>query len=111
MLRRRRINAPLTGTDAVFHTRNGTFVSPSNLRTELKKALAKSGIVEPITPHAFRRTVATTVAENVSDEAAAAQLGHASVEVTRAYYIVKPKVVPDYSEFLENMALRIQEGN
>jgi integrase len=104
MLLRRRMNATLTSTDAVFHTRNGTFVTPSNFRTELKKAMAKGGVSEPITPHAFRRTVATTVAENVSDEAAAAQLGHASVEVTRAHYIVRSRVVPDYSEFLKNMA-------
>ncbi|UKA63451.1 tyrosine-type recombinase/integrase [Arthrobacter sp. FW306-04-A] len=73
--------------------------------------MAKTGIAEPITPHAFRRTVATTVAENVSDEVAAAQFGHASVEVTRAHYIARAKVVPDYSEFLENMVVQIQAGN
>ncbi|MCU1522259.1 MAG: phage integrase family protein [Arthrobacter sp.] len=109
MLLRRKKNASPTQTDAVFATRNGTFVTPSNTRTELKNAMAKSGIEERITPHAFRRTVATAVAENVNDEAAAAQLGHASVEVTRAHYIVRPKVVPNYSEFLANMAAQIRK--
>lgn len=109
MLLRRKKNASPTRTDAVFATRNGTFVTPSNTRTELKNAMAKSGIEERITPHAFRRTVATAVAENVNDEAAAAQLGHASVEVTRAHYIVRPKVVPNYSEFLANMAAQIRK--
>ena len=109
MLLQRKVNASPTRTDAVFSTRNGTFVTPSNVRTELKRAMAKSGIAERITPHAFRRTVATAVAEHVNDEAAAAQLGHASVEVTRAHYIVRPKVVPDYSKFLDNMASRTKD--
>lgn len=104
MMLRRRANAAASGTGAVFATRNGTFVRPSNFRDDLRKALKAAGITERITPHTFRRTVATQLAASAGDQAAAAQLGHASPEVTRVHYISRPDLVPDYTEALADLA-------
>lgn len=106
MFLKRRANAPASHTGAVFATRNGTFVRPSNFRQGLRVALKKAGIFERITPHTFRRTVATRLYDALGDKAAAAQLGHASTDVTNTYYISRPDLVPDYSAALAGMAPR-----
>jgi len=46
-----------------------------------------ANMFEWVTPHTMRRTVATIVAEQLGDEAAAGQLGHSSPTVTRKHYI------------------------
>lgn len=104
MIRRRNLNRRPTQTNAVFPTRNGTFVRPSNFRDDLKKATGGSLIGEKITPHVFRSTVGTVVAENFGHEAAQMQLGHSSPETTRRHYIQRPDVVPDYSSSLGDLA-------
>jgi len=104
MLLRRRTNDAGSATGAVFATRVGTFVRPSNFRDDLRKALRSAGIQERITPHTFRRTVATALAAAAGDQAAADQLGHASPDVTRTHYIFKGEVVPDHTEALMGLA-------
>lgn len=101
MFDRRRANSSATRTNAVFPTRNGTFTRLSNLRTDLKKALKASHLSERITPHTFRSTVGSVVAEAFSDEAAQKQLGHSSPETTRRHYIHRPDLVPDYSSGID----------
>ena len=104
MIHRRHLNKQPTRTNAVFATRNGTFVRPSNFRSDLRKATLASPIREKITPHMFRSTVGTSISDEFGDEAAQKQLGHASPETTRRHYIQKPDVVPDYSSSLRGMA-------
>lgn len=104
MLLRRSANAEATPTGAVFGTRNGTFYRPSNFRNDLKKALKAGLISEAITPHTFRRTVASELAEAFDDQAASIQLGHSSPEVTRRSYIARPNLIPDFSAGLGNLA-------
>lgn len=60
-------------------------------------------ISEKITPHTFRSTVGSQIAEMFDDEAAQKQLGHSSPDTTRKYYIQRPDVVPDYSSSFERM--------
>lgn len=104
MIRQRYRNRRPTRTNAVFATRNGTFVRMSNLRSDLKKAKMAAHISEKITPHLFRSTVSSEIAEYYRDEAAQQQLGHSSPETTRRHYIHRPEIVPDYSDGLKNVA-------
>jgi integrase len=104
MILRRHANRQETPTNAVFATRNGTFMRPSNLRDDLKRALGAAGVTEKVTPHAFRRTVATEISEHFGDKASSLQLGHSSPETTRKHYIQRSNLVPDYSSGLTGMA-------
>jgi len=47
--------------------------------------------------------VATLIDKEANTKSAAAQLGHASKEVTDTYYIAKPVLAPDVSEILEQL--------
>lgn len=109
MLLRRSAYAEAAATGAVFGTRNGTFYRPSNFRTDLKKALKAGLISEAITPHTFRRTVASELAVALDDQSASIQLGHSSPEVTRRSYIARPNMIPDFSAGLGNLAPKNQE--
>jgi integrase len=64
-------------------------MSPHNVRRQWRQARADTGL-EWVTPHTFRKTVATLIDKEADAKSAAAQLGHASEDVTNAYYIVKP---------------------
>ena len=82
----------------IFSTRNGTFISPNNLRRQLRAVLASAGLPEDldlseITPHTFRKTVATTIDQAGSIDLAAELLGHSSKEVTETYYVQPTKRV------------------
>ncbi|MFD0043599.1 tyrosine-type recombinase/integrase [Pseudarthrobacter scleromae] len=101
MLRRRYANKGETRTNAVFPTRNGTFVRLSNFRSDLKKAIEDARLSEKITPHTFRSTVGSVIAEAFSDEAAQKQLGHSSPATTRKHYIQRPDLIPDYSSGID----------
>ncbi len=93
----------------IFSTRNGTFISPHNLRRQLRAVIASVGLsaevdLSGITPHAFRRTVATTIDQASTADLAAELLGHSSKEVTEAYYIQPTKHVnPITAEILERL--------
>ncbi|WP_293786529.1 tyrosine-type recombinase/integrase [uncultured Aeromicrobium sp.] len=103
ILLRRRVAMPAENpAGAVFATRTGTFTTPANLRDDLRRALSPAGLAW-ITPHVIRRTVATVIAEERDDEAARAQLGHASADVTRQHYIRRSDVVPDMADALERL--------
>jgi len=85
----------------LFQTRNGTPLTPNNARRQLRAVLEAAGI-EGVTPHAFRRTVATTLNREAGVELAAAMLGHSSHAITEEHYIEKPDLVdPRTAEVLE----------
>ncbi|MES2092919.1 MAG: tyrosine-type recombinase/integrase [Actinomycetota bacterium] len=94
----------------IFSTRNGTFIFPNNLRRQLRAVLASAGLPEDldlseITPHAFRKTVATTIDQAASIDLAAELLCHASKEVTETHYVQPTKRVnPVTAEILERLA-------
>lgn len=94
----------------IFSTRVGSFISPHNLRRQLRAVLASaelSGAIDlaGITPHTFRKTVATTIDRAASIELAAELLGHSSKEITEAFYIQPTKRVnPVTAQILELLA-------
>ncbi|MDR0594136.1 MAG: site-specific integrase, partial [Bifidobacteriaceae bacterium] len=75
-LQRRLADMPDLSPDAlVFASRNGTPLTMANVRRQLRRVLALAGI-EGVTPHSFRRTVATTISNKANVELAAELLGH-----------------------------------
>jgi integrase len=74
------------GEQLLFFTRNHTPLTTNNVRRKLRAVLDQAEI-EGVTPHAFRRTVATVLNEAQGAELAAEMLGHTSSEITKAHYI------------------------
>lgn len=70
----------------VFRTRNGTPLTTNNIRRRLRDVLAAAGITG-VTPHSFRRTVATTINRTAGPDLATQLLGHTSSEITKKHYI------------------------
>lgn len=84
-------------TAPLFPSRSGTPIQPRNLRRWLRgvretprlvAVLAKTGLTpEDLTPHMFRRTVATLVAQETGSLSASKQLlGHSDERITQASY-------------------------
>ncbi len=103
MLLRRRIDAEPNPNDAIFATRKGTWLSPNNVRRQWREARKDTGL-EWVTPHTFRKTVATLIDREADTKTAAEQLGHSKEDVTNTYYIDKAKIAPDMSEVLQALA-------
>ncbi|MEV6816682.1 site-specific integrase, partial [Micromonospora sp. NPDC051296] len=103
MLMARNLGAAHNPHDAIFASRRGTWLSPNNVRRQWRQARADTDL-DWVTPHTFRKTVATLIKEETDTKSAAAQLGHSSEEVTTTYYIAKPVQAPDVSDVLERLA-------
>jgi integrase len=92
----------------LFVTRNGTLLTTNNVRRRLRSVLAEAGIVG-VTPHSFRRTVATFIDRASGPDLAAEMLGHTSSKITKEHYIEPDeKVNPVTAEILESLAPRRQ---
>jgi integrase len=102
MLLDRRAHAPGNSHDAVFASRRGTWLSPHNVRRQWRQARGDAEL-SWVTPHSFRKTVATVIEEHVDIRSAAAQLGHSRESVTARCYIAKPALAPDVSAVLERL--------
>src|SRR6478735_4841507 len=95
----------------LFFTRKGTPLTTNNVRRRLRSVLDEAGI-EGVTPHAFRRTVATVLDRAGGPELAAEMLGHTSSKITKEHYIEPDeKVDPITAEVLEALAPRVVEGD
>jgi integrase len=68
------------------------------------RQIRKDTGLEWVTPHTFRKTVATLVSEEVDSETAAQQLGHSSATVTKDFYIAKPALAADVSGVIQTFA-------
>ena len=78
----------------------------NNIRRRLRTVLTEAGI-EGVTPHSFRRTVATVIDRAGGADLAAEMLGHTSSEITKAHYIEpEEKVNPVTAEILESLSPR-----
>jgi integrase len=102
MLMDRKLTAADNPLDAIFASRRGTWLSPHNVRRQWRRARADTGL-EWVTPHTFRKTVATLIDKEANTKSAAAQLGHATEQVTKKHYVEKPAVAPDSSDILEQL--------
>lgn len=93
----------------LFHTRNGTPLTTNNIRRRLRSVLSDAGI-EGVTPHAFRRTVATVLDRASGPDLAAELLGHTSSKITKEHYIEPDEAVdPVTAEILEALAPKRSE--
>ena len=72
--------------DLLFGTRNGTPMTTNNVRRQLREVMSIAGI-EGVTPHAFRRTVATAIHQQAGVDLAAELLGHTNTKITLQHYI------------------------
>lgn len=94
----------------LFFTRNGTPLTTNNVRRRLRAVLLEAGI-EGVTPHAFRRTVATVLDRASGPDLAAELLGHTSSKITKEHYIQPDEAVdPVTAEILELLAPKRAEG-
>jgi len=98
----------------LFSTRKGTLIWPHNLRRQWRSVREATGVDLPegidlsdVTPHTFRKTVATTLegAEEGGIGMAAELLGHHSETVTKEHYVQpRKRVNPQTAAILERLA-------
>ena len=86
--------------DMLFPSSTGTVRSPHNFRRQWRDARAGSAY-EWVTPHVFRKSVATLIDQEYSSKHAAAQLGHSGTAITEKHYIAKASESPDLTAALE----------
>jgi integrase len=103
LLRRRVTMTFANVNDAVFPSTAGTWRDPGNVRKQLAKVLPDAGL-EWVTPHTFRRTVATVIANEDTLRNAADQLGHGDDAVTRRHYWDRPDRAVDSRTVLDRFA-------
>lgn len=78
----------------VFASRNGTVLSPSNIRRELKRICIDAGIAD-INPNELRHTAASLLADaGVSNERIASLLGHSTTRMVDQTYThnIRPSI-------------------
>lgn len=73
------------------------------MRRSLRCALRRQTDLKWVSPHVFRKTVATVLSGQGLITEAAAQLGHVDENITKKYYVQKPSTAPDVSHALETM--------
>ena len=105
----RRAEALPNDLDAVFATRNGTWHQVVNVERRWRTIRKDTGF-DWVTPHTFRKTVATLLSEQAGDEQASRQLGHSSSQITRDFYIAKPAVAADLSHLLQSLSGDLDEA-
>lgn len=88
--------------DVVFPSANGTLRDPGSVRKQITKVLTPAGLGW-VTPHVFRRTVATVLDASEDLRTAADQLGHAGTEVTRRHYVEQTHKGPDARATLQEL--------
>lgn len=89
----------------IFFTKRRTPITPYNARRTFRQVLEEAGLAaRGISPHSFRKTVATLISHEADDETAAEMLGHAGTLVTRAHYIERTqKANPATAAILEKL--------
>ena len=102
LLRRRRQERVESDLDAVFATRRGTWHQVTDVERRWREVRAGTGF-EWVTPHTFRKAVASHIAQRVDSDTASQQLGHSSPAITREFYISKPAIVADVASVLQEL--------
>lgn len=100
-LMRLKMNAIPNEWDVIFPSDRGTLRDPHNLRRQWRDARGAEWAW--VTPHSFRRTVATLVDREYGSKEAAAQLGHSGTAVTEKHYIAKAEEAPDLTAVLDQL--------
>lgn len=90
----------------LFTSREGTPLTTANVRRQLRHVLSLAGITG-VTPHMFRRTVATAINDESSVELAAELLGHTDPRITIQHYIRRNEMVnPETAKMLDRVFAR-----
>lgn len=85
----------------LFTSREGTPLTTSNVRRQLRHVLKLAGLPH-VSPHKFRRSVATAVKERGDVNLAAELLGHTDPKITIQHYIRRNEMVnPVTAELLD----------
>lgn len=108
-LLRLKVSAVPNAHDVVFPSERGTLRDRHNVHRQFRDAHDKTPW-EWVTPHSFRKAVATIVARESSIEAASAQLGHSATGVTVKHYVERGIDAPDVSGVLEQLGPRAAES-
>lgn len=85
----------------VFASRTGHWLSPANIRTRLRRAVAPHPELAGTSPHTLRRTVGTHLAHQIGLDAARDQLGHSDPTVTFQHYVGARTLGPDARSVLD----------
>ncbi|MDT0143165.1 tyrosine-type recombinase/integrase [Microbacterium sp. PRC9] len=90
----------------LFYSRKGTPLAPHNVRRTFREIVKRAGLDGlEITPHAFRRTGATLLTNELGIETAADILGHTSTKTTKEHYAEPDRAVnPIPAAILERLA-------
>ena len=90
----------------LFFSRNNTPLTPYNVRRTFRGILLAAGLAGmDITPHSFRRTSATLLANELGLQTAADVVGHASTSTTKAHYAESARTVrPEPAAVLQRLA-------
>lgn len=101
-IRSRLLRTGETDPDALlFSTRVGTPHTTNNIRRLLRDVMDEAGI-ENVTPHRFRRTVATVINDAQGALLASELLGHTDPRITMQHYTQRNETVdPVTAERLE----------
>ena len=101
-VRRRLVRLEDPSLDALlFCSREGTPLTTNNVRRQLRHVMDLAGITG-VTPHLFRRTVATAISAQAGVDLAAELLGHTDPKITIQHYIRRNEMVnPATAEMLE----------
>ena len=92
----------------LFCSREGTPLTTNNVRRQLRHVLELAAI-PGVTPHLFRRTVATAVHELAGVDLAAELLGHTDPKITIQHYIRRNEMVnPATAALLERAFAKIE---
>ena len=103
-VRRRLTRLDDSSLDALlFCSREGTPLTTNNVRRQLRHVLDLAGI-SGVTPHIFRRTVATAINEQAGVDLAAELLGHTDPRITIQHYMRRNEMVnPVTAEMLDRV--------
>ncbi|CAI2200664.1 15778_t:CDS:2, partial [Funneliformis geosporum] len=72
--------------DYLFLTRKGSKLKDVQVRTIIKRKVERAGIIKAITPHTFRRSLATNLYNKGGKlETIQKQLGHSNIQTTLGY--------------------------
>lgn len=105
LLRRRVLQPAGNPRDLVFPSSVGTPRDPGNVRKAWRGIRDEAGFGW-VTPHTFRRTVATLLARREDLAVASAQLGHGSDAVTARHYVERTHEGPAVAAVLDSLVSR-----